>query len=52
MSLTGHNSKILREFDKLYDALRIAEYYRGFVYDTNAAKDYLKAARYFIEKID
>ena len=52
MSHTGHNDKLLREFDKLYDALHIAGYYRGLIYDTNAVKDYLKAARSFIEKIN
>ncbi len=52
MSHTGHNGRLLREFDKLYDALHIAGYYRGLIYDTNAVKDYLKAARSFIENID
>ncbi len=46
-----HNGKLMREFEKLYDALHIAGYYRGLIYDTNAVKDYLKAARAFIEKI-
>ncbi len=51
MSHNGYNGKFLREFEKLYDALHIAGYYRGLIYDTNAVKDYLKAARVFIEKI-
>jgi hypothetical protein len=46
-----HNGKLLREFEKLYDALHIAGYYRGLLYDVNMVKDALKAARIFIEKI-
>ena len=46
-----HNRRLLREFEKLYDALHIAGYYRGLIYDTNAIKDYLKATKVFIEKI-
>ena len=46
-----HNGRLLREFEKLYDALHIAGYYRGLIYDTNAIKDYLKATKVFIEKI-
>lgn len=49
--LAVHNGKLLREFENLYDALHIAGYYRGLIYDVNAVKDYLKAARSFIEKI-
>jgi hypothetical protein len=45
------NGKILREFEKLYDALHIAGYYRGLIYDVNAVKVYIKAAEKFIEKI-
>jgi hypothetical protein len=47
-----HNGKILREFEKLYDALHIAGYYRGYIYDTRAVRDYLQAAKEFIDKID
>jgi hypothetical protein len=46
-----HNGKLIREFEKLYDALHIAGYYRGLLYDTEVVKDALKAARAFIEKI-
>jgi hypothetical protein len=49
--LTVHNGKLMREFENLYDALHIAGYYRGLIYDTRAVKDYLKAAKEFIEKI-
>jgi len=45
------NGKILREFEKLYDALHIAGYYRGLIYDVDAVKVYIKAAEKFIEKI-
>jgi len=45
------NGKLLREFEMLYDALHIAGYYRGLIYNVDAVKDYIKAARAFIEKI-
>lgn len=47
-----HNGKLLREFEKLYDLLHIAGYYRGLLYDTDVVKDALKAAKVFIEKIE
>ncbi len=50
--LAVHNGRVLREFEKLYDALHIAGYYRGYIYDTRAVRDYLKAAKEFIDKID
>lgn len=46
-----HNGKLMREFEKLYDALHIAGYYRGLIYDVDMVKDALKAAKAFIEKI-
>ena len=46
-----HDGKLLREFEMLYDALHIAGYYRGLIYNVDAVKDYIKAARTFIEKI-
>lgn len=49
--LAVHNGKLMREFEMLYDALHIAGYYRGLIYDTNMVKDALKAAKIFIEKI-
>lgn len=45
------NGKLLREFEKLYDMLHIAGYYRGLLYDTDVVKDALRAAQRFIEKI-
>jgi hypothetical protein len=49
--LAVHDGKLLREFEKLYDALHIAGYYRGFIYDTRAVKDYLQATKEFIDKV-
>ncbi|MBI4691354.1 MAG: DUF5618 family protein [Nitrospirae bacterium] len=46
-----HNGKLLREFEKLYDLLHIAGYYRGLLYDTYVVKDAFKAAKGFIDKI-
>jgi hypothetical protein len=46
-----HNGKLIREFEMLYDALHIAGYYRGLIYNVDMVKDALKAARAFIEKI-
>src|SRR3989304_4912450 len=45
--LAVHNGKLLREFEKLYDVLHIAGYYRGLIYDVNVVKDALKAAKTF-----
>ncbi|MBI3397646.1 MAG: DUF5618 family protein [Deltaproteobacteria bacterium] len=49
--VSAHNGKMLREFDKLYDGLHIAGYYRGLIYDTAAIKDYFKATKEFIDKL-
>ena len=49
--LAIRNGKLLREFEKLYDLLHIAGYYRGLLYDVDVVKDAMKAARVFIEKI-
>jgi hypothetical protein len=49
--LAVYDGKLLREFEKLYDMLHIAGYYRGLLYDKNVVKDALKAAKAFIEKI-
>ena len=45
------NGKLLREFEKLYDMLHIAGYYRGLLYDRDVVKDALKAAKTFIDKV-
>jgi len=49
--LAVHDGKLLREFEKLYDALHIAGYYRGLIYDVDMVKDALKATKSFIDKI-
>jgi len=50
--LAVRDGKVLREFEKLYDALHIAGYYRGLIYDVEAVKAYMKATKEFIGKID
>jgi hypothetical protein len=45
------NGRVLREFEKLYDMLHIAGYYRGLLYDREVVKEALKAARSFIDKM-
>ena len=49
--VTVRNEKVLREFEKLYDMLHIAGYYRGLLYDRDVVKDALKAAKSFIDRI-
>ena len=49
--LAVHDGKLLREFEKLYDALHIAGYYRGLIYDVSMVKEALRATKSFIEKI-
>lgn len=46
-----HDGKLIREFERLYDTLHIAGYYRGLLGHVNIVKDTLKAAKAFIEKI-
>lgn len=49
--LAVRDGRLLREFEKLYDALHIAGYYRGLIYDTRAVRDYFQAAKEFIDRI-
>ncbi len=49
--LAIHNGKLMKEFNILYDSLHIYGYYKGAIYNVHAVKDYLKAAKAFIEKI-
>ena len=49
--VTIHNGKILKDFEMLYDALHIAGYYRGLIYNVDAVKDYIKSTKTFIEKL-
>ena len=50
--LAVRDGKLLREFEKLYDLLHIAGYYRGLLYDVKVVKDAIKSAQAFIEKIE
>ncbi|MEW6003161.1 MAG: DUF5618 family protein [Nitrospirota bacterium] len=50
--LAVHDGKLIREFEMLYDALHIAGYYRGLIYNVDMVKDAFKAAKAFIEKIE
>ena len=49
--VTVHNGKLLKDFEMLYDALHIAGYYRGLIYNVDAVKDYIKSTKIFIEKL-
>jgi len=46
-----HDRRLLREFEKLHDALDIAGYYRGLLADVNMVQDAFKAAEVFITKL-
>lgn len=46
-----HNGKLLKEFNLLYDSLHIYGYYKGAIYNVHAVKDYLKAAKNFINRL-
>lgn len=49
--LAIRNGKLMKEFEMLYDALHIAGYYRGLIYNRDAVRDYFKAAKSFIDKV-
>ena len=49
--ISVHNGKLMKEFEMLYDALHIAGYYRGLIYDVDMVKDAFKSTKVFIEKI-
>ena len=49
--LAVHNGKLIREFERLYDQLHIAGYYRGLLHDIDVINDMIKAAKAFIDKI-
>ena len=49
--ISVHNGKLFREFDRLYEALHIAGYYRGNISHITVVRDYLNATRQFIEKL-
>jgi hypothetical protein len=49
--LAVRNGKLLRQFESLYDALHIAGYYRGLIYDRKLVREALIAAHNFIGKV-
>jgi len=49
--LAVHDGKLTREFERLYEELHIAGYYRGLLGHVNVVKEALKAAEVFVEKI-
>jgi hypothetical protein len=49
--LAVYDGKLTREFERLYEELHIAGYYRGLLGHVNVVKEALKAAEVFIEKI-
>jgi|TARA_B100000315_G_scaffold156954_1_gene145492 hypothetical protein len=49
--LSIRNGRLKMDFDKLYNILHIAGYYRGLLGDTNVVKDIFKSAKAFINKI-
>lgn len=49
--LSGHNGKLLKEFEKLYKELHIAGYYRGLLEDVGVVKEVFKSTKAFIDKI-
>ena len=49
--LITRDGKLLREFERLYEELHIAGYYRGLLGHVNVVREAFKAAEEFIEKI-
>ena len=49
--LAVRDGKLVREFERFYEELHIAGYYRGLLGHVNIVKGALKAAKEFIEKI-
>jgi hypothetical protein len=49
--LSVNNGKLVREFDRLYDLLHIAGYYRGLLLGTIIVRDAMKSAEIFIKKL-
>ncbi|MBF0457945.1 MAG: DUF5618 family protein [Nitrospirae bacterium] len=49
--LSVNNGKLVREFDRLYDSLHIAGYYRGLIVGADTVKEEMKAAEAFIKKL-
>lgn len=40
-----HDGKLVRDFERLYDQLHIAGYYRGLLHDVDAVKDIFKGCK-------
>ena len=49
--LLTHNGKLTKEFEKLYNELHIAGYYRGNLYSLDMIKAAMRDAKTFIDKI-
>ena len=49
--LAVHNGKLMKEFERLYEHLHIAGYYRGLITNTSMVKESMKAAEHFIKKV-
>lgn len=49
--LSIHNGKLTKEFDRLYDELHIAGYYRGLLTDREIVKKILMRTKTFIDKL-
>lgn len=50
--ISVHNGKLMSECNELYDALHIAGYYRGLIRNVDAVKDYMKASKHFINRLN
>lgn len=46
-----HDGKLLKQFDRVYNELHIAGYYRGLLKGVDTVNDAIKAAKDFINKI-
>ncbi|MBF0556000.1 MAG: DUF5618 family protein [Nitrospirae bacterium] len=49
--LSVNNGKLVREFDRLYESLHIAGYYRGLFSHVNIVKEFMKEADIFIKRL-
>ncbi|MBF0564054.1 MAG: DUF5618 family protein [Nitrospirae bacterium] len=49
--LSVNNGKLVREFDKLYESLHIAGYYRGLLHRVKTVQEEIKGAEDFIKKL-
>lgn len=48
---SAYNGKLAKEFNFLYDELRIAGYYRGILHKVDTIKNVIKGAKEFIRKL-